>query len=707
MMNRGTDRFFPVKSVLKSGRSLNLAKGQFGIIDLDATPTNDGLKVISSFSGLSKDNKLQIRLGKADLPVNRSQSNKAWASLDFTLADVKQLRVSAPTEGIKTDELVMGYDGFNASSAITLAAKDNEEVSITLSGPSMGMLGYVDNQVTIVDSLHAPDGTKSVAAVPPAGTWTDHEVVEKLVERLKAKTLLGDRPITDFVEITTVNSKNPAVGAITGDTDATFWNLTVEDDGTATALGLVQGQFNGYKVVRTDRTETESVYTIVADRNIVLASAGFTVGKEYIIVTVGTTSFTGIGASANTIGVRFTATGAGSGTGTALEVPTADYVVNKAWKVKGCAACPSGYSEFEDGYVYSISLEDDGANSAATILAISANTVAGTAVRVGMEGGLSTYTVVVNVPLSDSEISTFVGTNPETEIKLVAKNVAEICSPDNSTSYQWLEGDTCKYVSEQYSIIVPQDECGTAPTAKIQAAYPELSVSFDSSANCQSKYLTSTVSNIVCEECTKDFRDLFVTSAPADYGIHSWKKADKVYDGEALMGIRIKAKPMVISGSESFRDDMPSIATSTRLSMAGGYATEVSHSFSAGNSAGRFSVSVLSVASEPENWGMNLREWEDSARVYFDGTHRLKGNNYGKWVLGQESSLEGTSPYVDYILTIQKSTLTQGVYAEKKETMYYHFLVQPGMHQDVEDVLNALAGEAGVKTVQAYGKTAV
>jgi len=49
-----------------------------------------------------------------------------------------------------------------------------------------------------------------------------------------------------------------------------------------------------------------------------LVSAGsFTIGKVYTITFVGTTDFTLIGASANTVGTTFTATGAGSGTGIA------------------------------------------------------------------------------------------------------------------------------------------------------------------------------------------------------------------------------------------------------------------------------------------------------------------------------------------------------------------------------------------------------
>jgi len=48
-----------------------------------------------------------------------------------------------------------------------------------------------------------------------------------------------------------------------------------------------------------------------------ISAGSFVVGLEYKILTVGTTDFTLIGASANTVGLYFTATGAGTGSGTA------------------------------------------------------------------------------------------------------------------------------------------------------------------------------------------------------------------------------------------------------------------------------------------------------------------------------------------------------------------------------------------------------
>jgi len=53
-----------------------------------------------------------------------------------------------------------------------------------------------------------------------------------------------------------------------------------------------------------------------------VSAGSFVTGATYAILVVGTTSFTSIGASANTVGVVFTATGAGSGTGTATLIGT-------------------------------------------------------------------------------------------------------------------------------------------------------------------------------------------------------------------------------------------------------------------------------------------------------------------------------------------------------------------------------------------------
>lgn len=62
-----------------------------------------------------------------------------------------------------------------------------------------------------------------------------------------------------------------------------------------------------------------------------VTAGSFVIGVTYRIVTVGSTDFTAIGASSNTIGVVFVATGAGSGTGTAtngIATETFNYVTD-------------------------------------------------------------------------------------------------------------------------------------------------------------------------------------------------------------------------------------------------------------------------------------------------------------------------------------------------------------------------------------------
>jgi hypothetical protein len=53
---------------------------------------------------------------------------------------------------------------------------------------------------------------------------------------------------------------------------------------------------------------------------VAVTAGSFTARRPYRILTVGTTDYTLIGASANTVGVEFTATGVGTGTGTALAI---------------------------------------------------------------------------------------------------------------------------------------------------------------------------------------------------------------------------------------------------------------------------------------------------------------------------------------------------------------------------------------------------
>lgn len=80
---------------------------------------------------------------------------------------------------------------------------------------------------------------------------------------------------------------------------------------TTDAFSQVAGQQNYYPDVASYTTASASF------TGTVIQAGSFVIGKKYKIASLGTTNFVAIGASANTVGTTFVATGVGSGTGTA------------------------------------------------------------------------------------------------------------------------------------------------------------------------------------------------------------------------------------------------------------------------------------------------------------------------------------------------------------------------------------------------------
>ena len=113
--------------------------------------------------------------------------------------------------------------------------------------------------------------------------------------------------------------------------------LRPSDYGTIYVYASPNGNFSSaVKIGETDGTQfihdasnsADSVsagdvryYWVRAVKNVkdAVNAGNFTTGSVYTIASIGTTDFTAIGASANNIGVKFTATGSGAGTGTATD----------------------------------------------------------------------------------------------------------------------------------------------------------------------------------------------------------------------------------------------------------------------------------------------------------------------------------------------------------------------------------------------------
>jgi len=96
---------------------------------------------------------------------------------------------------------------------------------------------------------------------------------------------------------------------VSGSTNAPEDNATV-----GATLGIDLYDIDDTNVVLDSSVRNQSILEVEIED---IIAGNFVTGVSYVITSVGTTDFTLIGASANTVGVSFTATGAGSGTGTA------------------------------------------------------------------------------------------------------------------------------------------------------------------------------------------------------------------------------------------------------------------------------------------------------------------------------------------------------------------------------------------------------
>lgn len=645
--------FFPLVdgNVKTTGGSLNLAVGQLAIVDLNQSATNasEGLKVLSDFSDLKANSKLQIRMGEPNDYVSRSENNKAINTMPFKLSDITNIYVDAPTRaGVKVDDFIIGYNGKDGSE-LDISAGENEVIELTLKGDLIGMTGAKDCKEIFRVNLTAPlesERTKSTTAGAAANQWTMQELVRNAYTELKKKKIPGGHSITDYVDILLVDSTN---GALTGQNE-TFYTLTVKDNGTQDDLGKVQGQYPTLKVERKEWDKGMTTYVTVAG-----------------------------------------------------SAPAA-YAPKKSFVLKGCDACPAGYTEIAQGTVYQVVLENDGADATTTVQALP-GAVADSAVLNDVNGDTTTYSVVLDNELTQAEIDTFVTANPTAQFELISSDVADLCASAAPATTAWVEGETCVRQTETYQIRVADTKCGASRLAELQAAYPELTITEVASSDtaCQRTYQTSVVTNLICDnECDNIFRDLFESEAPADFENVSWTSSPITYNGAAKMGIRVRGKRSTLSGNEFLRDSMPFIDDSVEINLAGGFPMYTNESYLAGTND-RFAVKILSRKAKAQNLGGNMRKYEEEAQMEHRGVYRYH-DNFAKIALGQTTRFEGTTQYIDYGVTIAPLDIENNFAGAQTNARTYHFPVELGLQGPLEDLLNKLATARGLPQVQAVSK---
>lgn len=636
--------------VMTSGYSARLAKGQFGIVDKGANPSALGQAVVNVFPTTPKDRLFELRLGTSDLTVNRSQTNKGYSSMPFKLSEVVDISVSAPLIGAKVDKMIIGYDGINEDTAIVMANGDNEIIDITLSGEAIGMLGYAHSKVTVQLFLTAPN----------EGEFTMHEIIEEGVKRLKEIKLKGGVPITEYIDIQPVNSENTTT--VSG-VDYTFFSLVLPDSGRHSDLGKVQAQYPLFDVKQDLYSGGSSTYVILAPSGTVLA--------DYTATSVAI-------ADANCDG----------------EPETVETDITYEW-VEGdtCTAIAKNFT---------IQLADDicGQDKLAALQAMYPN-----------------LNILIDTPTQTRTVN-LAGTTGTGNIRVGGVNYLSTFNTDLATTEQnfvtahaaailLATGATVTYAGGLITFTAPSGEMPsisfTNLTGNLAGTIGTLTGTGTAVTGvaCQTVYRTQVFSDIVCEECSPLLRDLFIAEAPFPFEMIYWVEETPVYSDDALMGIYLEGLPNIMAGSEEYRDDIPFIYSSTRISVANIAPSAVNESFNMGTN-GRFKVKLLEIAADPSGLGKDLFDLEERTRVYMTGAKRHAGNNYARLVLGEESMLKPLSQYVLYSIKLKTDRFAQSWSGEVRENFNFLIAAEVGFNSNVETLVNALATAAGLPTVSAY-----
>ena len=165
----------------------------------------------------------------------------------------------------------------------------------------------IDGKIKFVADQEIPDVSQNINGILSiAGIW--YVSYDTAAQSLMAK-------VTGLYQTATFESE------ILDEGDTSLKKKLIGVSATTSSM-LSSGSYSLYY-----RKDSETSYTLIFT-NAYTSAGSFVTGTRYTIASVGTTDFTTIGASANTIGVEFEATGAGTGTGVAIKDPISHSATN-------------------------------------------------------------------------------------------------------------------------------------------------------------------------------------------------------------------------------------------------------------------------------------------------------------------------------------------------------------------------------------------
>jgi len=261
---------------------------------LDLCPYNCSLYV-----GAPQDSSIVWKGGVVERSVNQARS---YGTITSTIANPSL--TAGQTLRVNNVDIVVPASPNNTVAGLA-AAINGGEAGTNSGAPNATAVVSTDGYLTIfvTNTNAAPEGNKLQVAPGSAGTvFADLGFLTFVY----TQTIASPRPVEFGQFGYSVAVNDTALNLVVGSPKATLYLPMVFDYNTTTEKA--DTTFDG--------NSTSFFSSVVMVLNTATAGS-FVIGQQYTIISVGTTDFTAIGATSNSVGSRFVATGAGSGTGTA------------------------------------------------------------------------------------------------------------------------------------------------------------------------------------------------------------------------------------------------------------------------------------------------------------------------------------------------------------------------------------------------------
>lgn len=612
--------------ILQTGTSLDLAIGQIGIVD---AKTNN----VSTAPNFPTVRDIQIVYGTSDrkLPKGMFYSNANERSPIIPASkDIKfsALKAQKPQNMIVT----LGYDGVDATKTMSPRVGKDVRVYLTLTGqPVANLVANTGNHpASLTETFDLKLPCVDECSDNCVANVDCQIVADAFIESFNTRKLPGGQFLSDYVKVTKLTHCETPSGLPT--VDCQKWTLTIADTGTQDALGAVQAQYPGDKIVRKSRDGVYSTYETTLCDNIKPAA---------------------FENSANPV-------------------------------IPNCTTCPSGYSLVDEYTVFTIVRA--GNISASTIAsAYTGLIVSGSTVKLSFANGVSTFQVYVDgtsLAAQAADIVAQIGT------------VQSVCVLDgDGTTTAWTEGDACTKAEKTYQISLKNDQCGSTFLTQLQADYEgvgTVTLVETNSDTCTTLYqIVIESDNAICDTCDEEF---YKFSKPADFNGAVWTEVQGQtgYGQTCVCGLKFESAYVQRDRKECFFE-----AVSYEVEPLFLYVSTNNPDFrdysTLCNDDETFPVTLVQQAKYAQGYGSFVADQVKLSNFYFNKP--WYNDPAVRDAIGYELGVDLQGYYDEYILEwttpIAGTTNVSGFGFQHAETYEYHFYFPAGGGVEFQNAINA------------------